>query len=525
MATVTVIKPTINQATLKPLSSVNKRRVAAYARVSTDKDEQLTSYDAQIDYYTKMIKANPKWEYVDVYTDEGISGTSIKNRDGFNRMIEDALNGKIDLIVTKSVSRFARNTVDSLTTIRKLKDKGVECYFEKENIYSLDSKGELLLTIMSSLAQEESRSISENVKWGHRKRFSDGKVNMSYGSFLGYKKGEDGKPEVVEEEAAIVREIYFLYLKGMSCKAICEELETKGYKTPRGKTKWAVSTIQSILTNEKYKGDALLQKTYTVDFLTHKTKKNEGEIQKYYVKESHPCIVDPIEWELVQMESKRRKELDAKYSGKSILSSKIFCGECGELYGSKVWHSNTEWRKEIWQCNGKFKKSHHCSTPSITEVEIKNLFIKAYNNLIENKHSLLEDIDMIIESLIDDSELDKKATKLEEDLTIISDAARALINENSTKEQDQDDYQKKYAKYQTKYENILNDLNNVRELIKDKENRIDKIKTFKTQLADGSAMLEWDDRIWITTLDKAIVKSNKTIEFRFYSGESIITKI
>ena len=191
-----------------------KRRVAAYARVSTDSDEQFTSFEAQVDYYTKLINAREDWEFVKVYTDEGISGTSTKHRAGFNRMVSDALEGKIDLIVTKSISRFARNTIDTLTTVRQLKEKGVEVYFEKENIYTLDSKGELLITIMSSIAQEESRSISENVTWGQRKRFSDGKVSLPYKKFLGYEKGEDGYPKVVEEEAKVVRMIYRLFLEG-----------------------------------------------------------------------------------------------------------------------------------------------------------------------------------------------------------------------------------------------------------------------------------------------------------------------
>ena len=202
---VKVLPATRNRFTAMPIHSTRKRRVTAYARVSTDSEEQYTSYVAQVSYYTDYIKRNDTWEFVDVYTDEGITGTSTKKRDGFNRMIQDALDGKIDLIVTKSVSRFARNTVDSLTTIRKLKERGVEVYFEKENIYSLDSKGELLLTIMSSLAQEESRSISENVTWGRRKQFADGKVSMPYKHFLGYKRGADGEPEIVEEEAKTVR--------------------------------------------------------------------------------------------------------------------------------------------------------------------------------------------------------------------------------------------------------------------------------------------------------------------------------
>lgn len=288
---VKVIPATLNLFTSAPKFMPSKRKVAAYARVSTDKEEQITSYEAQVDYYTRYIKAKPDWEFVEVYTDEGISATNTKKRDGFNRMIQDALDGKIDLIVTKSVSRFARNTVDTLTTVRKLKDKGIEVYFQKENIFTLDSKGELLITIMGSLAQEESRSISENTTWGQRKRFADGKVSVPYKNFLGYEKGEDGTLQIVEKQAKIVRLIYRMFLEGKSIQAIARYLTERKVPTPAGKEKWSVSTANSILRNEKYKGDVLLQKSYTVNFLTKKTKKNESEVPQYYVEHSYPEIV------------------------------------------------------------------------------------------------------------------------------------------------------------------------------------------------------------------------------------------
>lgn len=236
-----------------------KRRVAAYARVSTDSDEQQSSYEAQVDFYTRHIQSNPEWEFVGLYADEGISGTNTKRREGFNLMVADALDGKIDLILTKSISRFARNTVDTLTTVRKLKERNVEVYFEKENIYTLDAKGEVIITIMSSLAQEESRSISENVTWGKRKSMADGKFSLSYKHFLGYEKGEDGLPKIVEEEAKIVRSIYQLFLEGQTIRMIADHLTRQGIPTPMGKKNWRVSTIMSILQNEKYKGDAVGQ--------------------------------------------------------------------------------------------------------------------------------------------------------------------------------------------------------------------------------------------------------------------------
>lgn len=336
MANITVIPASKTLHSKMPLNAQSRRKVAGYARVSTDSEEQLTSYEAQVDYYTKYIRSNPDWEFVDVYTDEGIFATNTRHRDGFNRMIADALAGKIDLIVTKSVSRFARNTVDSLTAVRKLKEHGTEVYFEKEGIYTFDSKGELLITIMSSLAQEESRSISENVTWGQRKRFADGKVSLPYKSFLGYRKGPDGLPEIVPEEAEIVREIYKLFVQGKTVNWIATHLTSKGIPTPRGKEKWQTSTIESILTNEKYKGSALLQKKFTVDFLSKKMKVNEGEVPQYIVDQSHPAIIDPEEWQKVQNEMAVRKAKGKHHNSLSPFSAKIVCGDCGEFYGSKV---------------------------------------------------------------------------------------------------------------------------------------------------------------------------------------------
>ena len=310
-----------------------KRRVAAYARVSTDRDEQFTSYEAQIDYYTNYIKSRPDWEFVSVYSDEGKTGCNTLRREGFKNMVDDALAGKIDLIVTKSVSRFARNTVDSLTTIRKLKDKGVEVYFEKENIWTFDGKGELMLTIMSSLAQEESRSISENCAWGQRKRFADGKVSVPYGRFLGYDKGSDGNLVINEEQAKIVRRIYAEFLQGFTPYAIGRRLTEDGIPTPGGKKTWNGSVIRSILTNEKYKGDALLQKVFTEDFITKKKVKNTGQVPQYYVEGNHEAIVSAETFDLVQEQIAARKPGNNRYSGVHVFSGMVYCGDCGSRYG------------------------------------------------------------------------------------------------------------------------------------------------------------------------------------------------
>ena len=392
--------------------SVKKRRVAAYARVSTEKDEQQNSYEAQIEYYTRYIKSNPEWIFAGIYSDEGITGTNTKRRDGFNKMIEDALAGDIDLIVTKSVSRFARNTVDSLTTVRKLKDKGVEVYFEKENIFTLDSKGELLITIMSSLAQEESRSISENTTWGQRKRFADGIMSLGYSTFLGYKKGANpGDMEIVEEEAVIVRRIYDEYLAGKSPGEIAKRLTADGIPTPAKKTKWHPSTIISILHNEKYRGDAKLQKCFTTSFLDHKMQKNTGQLPIFYVSENHPAIIKPEVFEMVQEEFRRREAAGGRAQCVSIFSGRIVCGDCGCFYGRKKWHSDTKYMSWRWHCNNKFMKREHCQTPTLKEQSLEECFVAAFNSILARKEEITANYAECLDAITDDSALKARISR------------------------------------------------------------------------------------------------------------------
>ena len=418
-ARVTVI-PAKKDIPVNVLSGEERKRlrVAAYARVSTNNEEQLTSYEAQVDYYTRYIQSKEEWEFVKVFTDEGISATNTKKREGFNQMVAEAMAGKIDLIITKSISRFARNTVDTLTTVRKLKEKGIEVYFEKENIRTLDGKGELLITIMSSLAQEESRSISENVTWGQRKRFADGKVSLPYGRFLGYKKGKDELPEIVEEEAVTVRLIYRLFLYGKSPSAIASYLTGEGIPTPAGKRNWRSNTVESILTNEKYKGDALLQKSFTVDFLTKKSKLNEGEVPQYYVANSHPAIIEPEIFDLVQYEMKQRKADGRFTSSTHPFSGKIVCGHCGGFYGSKVWHSNTPNRVLVWQCNEKHR-GKGCRTPHLTERDIRRAFLAAFNEVLGNRAEIMEAYREVMEALTDTADLDAEQERLQNEGEVV----------------------------------------------------------------------------------------------------------
>ena len=514
-----VIPATINQHTATPINEQRKRRTAGYARVSTDKDEQQNSYEAQVDYYTKYIQTREDWDFVTVYTDEGLSATSTAKRTGFNNMVADALAGKIDLIVTKSVSRFARNTVDSLSTIRKLKEKGVECYFEKENIWTFDGKGELLITIMSSLAQEESRSISENCTWGQRKRFADGKVTVPFSRFLGYDRGEDGNLVINEEQAVTVRLIYRMYLEGATPHTIARHLTSQGIPSPGGKPKWNSGTIKSILTNEKFKGDGHLQKTYTVCFLSKKKKRNEGEIPAYYVEGSHPAIIEPAVFDMVQQEMQKRKNGTNRHSGVGLFSSKIKCGECGSWYGSKVWHSSSKYRRTIYQCNGKFKGDKKCQTPHFNEDEIKTMFVTAVNKLLADKDDIIAAFDLVRDEIFNTATLEAERSTLQTDMAVTADMMQKAIEENARTAQDQDEYQRRYATLVERFETAKVRFEDVDGQIADKQSRLRSMEAFIAELAKADSMItEFDERLWHGLVDYATATLSKGVCFIFKNG-------
>lgn len=526
MKNITIIPATIDPLTRIPKASTQKRRVAGYARVSTDSEEQLTSYEAQVDYYTRYIQGRPDWEFVGVYTDEGISATNTKRREGFNRMVQDALDGKIDLIITKSVSRFARNTVDSLTTVRKLKDAGVEVYFEKENIWTLDSKGELLITIMSSLAQEESRSISENVTWGQRKRFADGKVNIPYSQFLGYRKGADGLPEVVPEQAEIVRSIYRMCIEGMSTNAIAKHLTQQGIPTPAGKQVWQRSTIESILRNEKYKGAALLQKKFTVDFLQKKMKVNEGEVPQYYVEHSHEAIIDPEEWERVQLELARRKNSSRRTQCNSPFAGKIICGDCGEIFGAKVWHSNSKYRRTIWRCNAKYESGDTCNTPHLYEDDLKQHFIAALSQMLTDRTTLLEDGRLILKELLDTATLDVDSNRTLQEMDVVAGMIRQMVNENANQVTDQVAYADRYNSLVERYEKLQAEYD---ALLHQKERRqiqAEAIGNCLTALEELDLLdITFTDALWNTVVDHVTVYADGRLMFHFKNGAEMEVSI
>lgn len=368
-----------------------KQRVAAYCRVSTDSEEQLNSYVAQKAYYTQKIEENPNWEMAGIFADEGISGTSMKKRTEFNRMVAACKRGRIDLILTKSSSRFARNTVDCLNIIRVLKARGIGVIFEKENINTLTESSEFLITLFSSFSQAESESLSKNVSWGKQKSMEAGNVTFQYKKMLGYRKGPDGNPEIVPEEAVTVRRIYQRYLEGASLANIKKELDADEIPTAEAVRAWSCQVIKNILTCEKYIGDALLQKTYITDCISKKVKKNNGELPMYYVENHHEGIISREVFRRVQEEMARRtskrkvmqktgKTEQGKYSGKYALSELLVCGECGTPYKRCTWAKNGK-KRIVWRCISRleFGKKYCHNSPTLDEERLHSVIVSVLN--------------------------------------------------------------------------------------------------------------------------------------------------
>ena len=410
---------------------IKKLRVAAYCRVSTETEEQNSSYEVQVAHYTEFIKKNNEWEFAGIFADDGISGTNTKKREEFNRMIDECMEGKIDLVITKSISRFARNTLDCLKYIRQLKEKNIAVFFEKENINTMDAKGEVLLTIMASLAQQESQSLSQNVKLGLQYRYQQGKVQVNHKRFMGYTKDEDGNLIIVPEEAEIIKRIYREYLEGKSLAGIGRDLEKDGILTAAGKPKWRPETIKKILNNEKYIGDALLQKTITVDFLTKKRVKNEGHLPQYYVENSHEAIIPKELFLQAQEELHRRNNIYTGtdknkriYSSKYALSTLTFCGDCGDIYRRTYW--NVHGRKEIvWRCVTRIEQGPKvCKSRTVKEGDLYDAVMIAINRLLAGGDNMIKTLEENIHAVIGDT----TEYKISEINTLLEEKQKELIS-------------------------------------------------------------------------------------------------
>ena len=400
---VRVIPATKTQGAIHSIHD-GKKRVAAYCRVSTDSEEQLNSYEAQKSYYTQKIEDSPDWEMAGIYADEGITGTSLKKRTEFKKMITACKRGHIDLIITKSLSRFARNTVDCLETVRLLKANGIGVYFEKENINTLTESSEFLITLFSGFAQAESESLSKNVAWGKAKSAEAGKVTFQYKKMLGYRKGADGQPEIVPEEAEVIKRIYHRYLDGCTLGQIKRELDEDNVPTAQGVEFWSPAIIHNILTNEKYIGDALLQKTYVTDCISKKVKKNQGERAMYYVENNHPAIIsremfDQVRNEMTRRSSKRKvlqksgKTELGKYSGKYALTELLVCGECGSPYKRVTWARNGK-KRIVWRCVSRLEfGTQYChNSPTLDESKLHSAILASMNEFAAIRQEVCPDV-------------------------------------------------------------------------------------------------------------------------------------
>ena len=386
--TVSVIEP--QKSILVDKEKYHQKRVAAYCRVSTDSEEQLTSYQNQVRVYTEMIAANKEWEFAGLYADEGISGTRADKRPEFQRMIRDCQNGKIDYIITKSVSRFARNTVECLEYVRSLKAQGIGIFFEEQNIDTLKNESELYLVIYAGFAQSESESISKHITWTYRKKFEEGKVSFQYKNFLGYRKGADSQPEVVPEEAAIVERIYEMFLAGQPVKMIVQTLQAEKIEIPGKNLSFSKNMIMNILRNEKYCGDCILQKTVTVDCISKTRKVNQGEAPMYIVENNHPAIISREVFNRAQEELIRRQAIQSKSDKTSItatgkyskyaLTEVLQRAECGSRYRRVTWTAHGR-KKIVWRCISRLDYgTKHCKDSITVEEEaLHGAVVRALN--------------------------------------------------------------------------------------------------------------------------------------------------
>lgn len=523
------IQPTIDTATqLK--KEYRQLRVAAYCRVSTKQEEQLNSYEVQVKHYTERIQSEPKWTLVGIYADKGITGTSIKKRDEFNKMIRKCKQGKIDMIITKSIARFARNTVDCLTHTRMLKELGVDVYFEEQGIHSADPGAEFYITIYGSIAQSESENISANVKWGKAQSAREGKVSFHYKNFLGYRRGEDGNPVIDPEQAIIVKRIYERFLAGDSLVTIADQLNADGISTPSGNGEWRRGRIASILTNEKYKGDAVINKTYTVDCLSKKVKKNNGERPKYYVENNHPAIIDAATFGRVQEEMARRngkrkvkqvgtKTEQGKYSSKYALTELLICGECGTPYRRCTWTSKGQ-KKIVWRCISRldYGKKYCRNSPSIEESVLQQAIMNAVMTTAKQNIEVLKTLKLHIGMGLDAEETEDKSLDIQIRIAEIDAEFKAMVQAISAQTADNFDDNRATALMNEKNKLFgqleqISAANQKRESVK---SRLDEIYTILNGLKNHP--LNYDDQIIRQILECVVVESKEKIKVVFVGG-------
>ena len=531
-------KPTVIIIPARPEaihSAKRQLRVAAYCRVSTDDEEQLTSYEAQKNYYTDKIMSNKDWTMAGIFADEGITGTSARKRPEFLRMIRQCKQGKIDIVLTKSISRFARNTVDCLNYIRALKELGIAVIFEKENINTLDSDSEILITMLGAFAQSESESISANVRWGKRQAMKEGRAIISYKHFYGYRKGADGKPEIIPAQAEVVRKIYALYLSGTPIRGIRDYLNTNHIPNINGEFKWARNAIHTILTNEKYCGDVLMQKTYIEDCINHKAKKNTGQLPMYLIQNHHEGIVSRETFDAVQAELARRNAGKSpskknaptgrsRYSSKYALSDRMYCGECGTRYQRCTWRNRDGSKRIIWRCVSRVDYgSKYChNSPTLDEEPLHRAILAAINSTVQDRGNIMYNLRRAVEkelspiagqqcSLSDiDCQLDYLNTEFSK---VLAEASASG---------DQTTYSDRFREIMQAQAELKTQREETAQLLAENSKTATHIKEcIRAVESTPTAVTEWDEAVIRQVVERVTVEVNRSLTVQLKNGNEI----
>ena len=508
-------------------------RVAAYCRVSTKKDEQLNSYENQKAYYTEKIMANPDWTMADIFADEGITGTSACKRKDFLRMIRQCRQGKIDMILAKSVSRFARNTVDTLNYTRELRGMGIPVIFEEQNINSIYPESEFLITIHGAFAQSESEGISSRVKWGKHQAMRAGKANIQYKTLLGYEKNPDGEMVVNAEQAETVRRIYEMYLSGQTLRSIKEALESGGFKNSAGTMEWTTSNLRTILSDEKYCGDVLLQKTFIQDCISKKVIKNTGQLPMYLIQNHHEAIIPRDRFDAVQVELARRKTLTSstkksaptgmsRYSGKYALSGLLFCGECGTAYRRVVWTQHGE-KRAVWRCSSRldYGKKYCKESPTLDESPLQQAVLAAINASMSGCKVLADQlVDAMEQELapipgesMSLGDIDRAVTELGKQFdTLLAEAANG----------DADEYAERFRTISTTMEELKRRKAAILGIRQEQEQISRRIHAAASAMTAATVgITEWDDGVVYQMLEKVTVLTGNRIKVTFRNGVEI----
>lgn len=494
---------------------LERQRVAAYCRVSTDSEDQLNSYKSQKAYYTDLIKKNKEWFFVDIYADEAITGTQVTKREEFQRMINDCMNGDIDMVITKSISRFARNTLDTLKYVRMLKEKNIAVYFEDEKINTLTMDGELLLVVLSSVAQQEVENISANVKKGLKMKMKRGEL-VGFQGCLGYDYNKEDKTITVnEKEAEIVRYIFNRYIEGAGGSVVGQELENLGYVTKYGSSTWAPSTILGIIKNEKYKGDLLLGKTFTVDPISKRRLDNMGEEDQFYIREHHEPIISEEVFEKAQEILNRRNKNRGKigdgkrekYSRKYSFSCMLECGFCGSTLSRRNWHSSSEYSKVIWQCVAATKKGKkYCpDSKGIPEQAIEEAFLESYRLLCDDNKDILDEFLQRMDDTLSSSTVNKQLSKLDKEIESIERKKSKLVDMRLEDTIDKVSYEAKYSSFTEKQEQLLKDREKLQETAANEKDIKRRLRDFKKTLEQNEVLSEFDRYVFESIVEKVIV--------------------